>query len=178
MEASIYKLNPKKIKALDVECLKEGTFIWVLHADKIPPHIGISHNGLYYSLKANGRDFALPFKEVIQVIKRKQIASLFVEVLNENEQNLFDFFIENKNIIISKSTCLTPLIKYLLKVDEPLILVELLDKLSKEQRIKTIFGLHLKADFDGIPNYDHLDIKKRIQDIQYVKRSKHFSKSN
>ena len=68
----------------DVTILNNGLFLCVLHADKTPPHIGISINGLYYSLKAKGKDIALPVNEVFKVVERKKIAT----VENIHLQNL------------------------------------------------------------------------------------------
>ena len=45
--------------------LLKGVFIWVIHTNKIPPHIGISLNGKFYSLNVNGKDNGIYF-EIIQ----------------------------------------------------------------------------------------------------------------
>ena len=38
---------------------EQGLFLWVFHADKIPPHIGISLDGCFFSLKSSGVDIDL-----------------------------------------------------------------------------------------------------------------------
>ena len=34
----------------------DDVLIWIFHVDKIPPHIGISSQGVFFSLKSNGKD--------------------------------------------------------------------------------------------------------------------------
>ncbi|NBR15845.1 MAG: hypothetical protein EBU01_14895, partial [Crocinitomicaceae bacterium] len=43
---------------------KTGVYLWILHADKIPPHIGISIDGQYFSLKAKGKDENISDKSI------------------------------------------------------------------------------------------------------------------
>ena len=52
--------------------LKEGFFLWIWHADKIPPHIGCSINGVYFSLKVNGKDDKKESNNALLVIQQKK----------------------------------------------------------------------------------------------------------
>ena len=54
--------------------LTNRLILWVLHADKIPPHIGLSKNDQFYSLKVSGKDEGLPVRNVLQIIEKKNIA--------------------------------------------------------------------------------------------------------
>ena len=44
------------IHQFDEVILNKGIYLSVVHANKIPPHIGIVVDGKYFSLKANGKD--------------------------------------------------------------------------------------------------------------------------
>ena len=96
-----YVMN--NIQSFSLERVLEGIVIWVLHADKIPPHIGISINGLFFSLKANGKDIAVPIENVLDVINRREITLLcfsLSDVLSEKRVadsfELYDKTIPNK----------------------------------------------------------------------------------
>lgn len=150
------------IQSFSLERVSQGIVIWVLHADKIPPHIGISVNGLFFSLKANGKDIAAPIDNVIDVINRREIMLLcfsLSDVLSEkvvaDSFNLYDKTIPNK------ITCLNP-IKNVLRHDKPTKIVELLSLLEKEGRIFNVFGLNISNDFSGIKDYDVADIHERL----------------
>lgn len=150
------------IQSFSLERVSQGIVIWVLHADKIPPHIGISVNGLFFSLKANGKDMAAPIDNVLDVINRREIMLLcfsLSDVLSEkvvaDSFNLYDKTIPNK------ITCLNP-IKNVLRHDKPTKIVELLSLLEKEGRIFNVFGLNISNDFSGIKDYDVADIHERL----------------
>ena len=150
------------IQSFSLERVSQGIVIWVLHADKIPPHIGISVNGLFFSLKANGKDMAAPIDNVLDVINSREIMLLCFslrDVLSEkvvaDSFNLYDKTIPNK------ITCLNP-IKNVLRHDKPTKIVELLSLLEKEGRIFNVFGLNISNDFSGIKDYDVADIHERL----------------
>ena len=45
---------------------ENDVLIWIFHIDKIPPHIGISSQGVFFSLKSNGKDLleTSPFQSI------------------------------------------------------------------------------------------------------------------
>ena len=68
-------INAEKQKIDEQKCL-----LWVWHADKIPPHLGLSVEGRYFSLKANGKDFMTEIDAVLQIISKKKIKTLCFEL--------------------------------------------------------------------------------------------------
>lgn len=103
---------------------------------------------------------------------------MFFQLSDEIKPDLAAAFAAYKQIVLHKSTCLSPITAVLLAEEQDLILAELLEKLEKQERIQSIFGLHLEADFLGIPQYDRAEIAKRISKIQDAKRSQHIFKSH
>ena len=53
--------------------------IWLFHVDKIPPHIGISSQGVFFSLKSNGQDEISTYK-VNQIVENKSIKLIKVKL--------------------------------------------------------------------------------------------------
>src|SRR5690554_4716222 len=97
---------------------KNATFIYIFHADKIPPHIGFAHRNLFYSLKANSIDLALDIDRINQIIYRKKIPTLIIELNSFEIQNesILSLFQSYGNKLNTGITCLHPIDK-LLHVD-------------------------------------------------------------
>lgn len=155
-----YKLS--NIESFSLNEVSKGTVIWVLHADKIPPHIGLSVDGQFYSLKANGKDVAAPIGSLLDIVERRQIALLCFRLSNQltaieidRTYQAFDKTIPNE------VTCLNP-IKSILKHNESTKLIELLASLELEQRIERVFGVNIPDDFEGIKDYLVSDIHARL----------------
>jgi hypothetical protein len=138
------------------------SYLWIWHADKIPPHIGISTNEAYFSLKSSGKDIALNVSSVITLIERKQIKTLVVELKDEIPISSIDsIFYAYQNAEENKSTCLTP-IKEILNRPTPTKLEYLLTELASDNQIERYIGFNLDNSFKGIPFYTEEDIQHRL----------------
>ena len=145
--------------------------IWVLHADKTPPHIGISEEDAFFSLKINGKDEALEVQSLVHIIHKKQIPTLAI-TLNmpiplDQVKSIFQNF---GTKIGTNETCLSPIIKLLTPELEDLIVIELLTELDKNEQIKSIYGYHLPNGYKGIPTYTRETIQQRIHAVQPSER--------
>ena len=150
------------IESFSVEKVSKGAVIWALHADKIPPHIGISVDGLFFSLKANGKDLAVPIENLLEIVTRRRIALLCFSLKDIlSEQRMKEIFACYDKTIPNQVTCLNP-IKTVLKQEQSDKLVELLSSLEKERRITHIYGLNIPANFFGIKDYNIADIHARL----------------
>ena len=155
---------------------KQGIYLWIIHATKIPPHVGISIDGNYFSLKINGLD-DLNVEQVLKIIQKKQIATLLVKL----EGNAVDFkrFVTVRNayhlIIAGETTCLTPINSLLLENTKNVLLPELLEILSVEKKIENVFGLNLPENFTGHIAYDEAQVNKRLNELKNAKRRIHIS---
>lgn len=158
------------------ENLTQGVYLWITHADKIPPHIGISVDGNYFSLKVNGKDdkdIAL----IYRTISQKKIPSLFVQLdekyLDKNR------FLTVKNTFVSINqevkTCLFPILNFLDLSNQSFLLVDLLKYLEENQIIIQYFALNLPADFQGIKKYALEDVTNHLKKIKDAERPKHIS---
>jgi hypothetical protein len=162
------------------QILSQGTFLWIFHAHKIPPHIGISSNGIFFSLKANGKDERVNFQKVLNIIHTKKIATLFVEFTGNQIETIEieDVFKRFSKAITGESTCLTPVVECVLSEPRDLILKELLKLLVEKKYMGTVFSLHLDENYRGIPDYSREEIANRINALHAVKRTKHISEGH
>jgi hypothetical protein len=172
--------NPLKLYASKLE---KGLFIWIFHANKIPPHIGISIDGHFYSLKVTNKDLEVDYKRVIDIINQKKIQTIFVEINNLDlniKEKIDEIFTKTDVINNCNSSCLIPLIKVLVGVNSLEIerLSQLLVNLQNQDRIQAYFQLNLDPDFEGIQFYTKEKIQQRIEELIHVKRRKHLPKSH
>ena len=163
MEVSTFETNIERINPVELLIFDENRyFLWVIHADKIPPHIGWSSGYHFYSLKANGKDVQLPVDRLISVLEKKKIATLLYEVKS-------DFVLEKPEIVFEKYdstvpdeiTCLQPL-KEILGDNDATWIKELLQNLDLRDALGNCYGWQLPENYMGIPEYRQEDIHKRL----------------
>lgn len=154
----------------DEEVLKKGFYLWVWYADKIPPHIGCSIDGNYYSLKVNGKDEGLQAEKVLNIIRRKNILTLLIELNTETElRKVQEVFSGYDHARSDASTCLTPMIQ-LLGLEKQAVhqLAALLKYLESNHNLGKVFGLNLTEGYSGIPEYGTDDIQNRLRKLENV----------
>lgn len=148
---------------MKIDSLNQGLFLWIFHADKIPPHIGISTEGKFFSLKANGIDCGVEVKSILNLIDRKKIPSILLELDGIiSEKKMKQLFKKYTKTIPQKITCLHP-IKLLLEVPSVNKLSELLEELDRHNRVLSKKYFNLPVDFNGIPEYDVEAIHNRLK---------------
>lgn len=138
--------------------------LWVLHADKIPPHIGISNNGLFFSLKVRGKDENVRVESLVNTIYRKRIPTLCYE-LTDVDLDLSSVFDNYRVAIAGEITCLAP-IKEVLNCHQVDKVSELIEQLELEGRVKAVGSVFLPEGFTQIPSYELNDIHERLKAIQ------------
>ena len=152
----------ESVKKFELIKVSKGVVLWVIHADKIPPHIGLSVDGCFFSLKARGKDVDVPIKSVVSLMNLKKTAFIcfcLKDCISKNDvSNSFNFF---HNTIPYKITCLEP-IKKILNEHNSNKIVELLFCLDQKERIEGVYGLNLPEGFNGIKDYNLDDINKRL----------------
>lgn len=165
---SIQNLNNQNI-------LQNGTFLWIIQAHRIPPHIGISSNGKYYSIKATGKDLAIDYKSLLKVINAKNKLVVLVELTDLNhdfDSLLYSKFHELQEINSEFVSCLSPINSLIFPNKNHKTVSDLLKSLKANGRIGAIYGLNLTEDFIGIPLYGEKDIQERIEKLKNAARSK------
>jgi len=140
------------------------TVIWVLYATKKPPHIGISTENYFFSLKISGKDENILCDKLITQIHKKSIPTVFIQlktvVLLANLQGVFKSCAQ---IELGKTTCLSP-IKTCLCEPQVQQLSDLLYRI--EAQIEQTAGVYLPETYTQLPAYCPADIATRISDMQ------------
>jgi len=150
------------------ECIfnEDKCLLWVWHADKIPPHLGLSVEGKYFSLKANGKDFLTEIESVRQLIDKKAIKTLCFELnVDLNLINLINSFKKYAATIPFEVTCLKP-IQDVLNSPHSKQLVDLLMDLNGKNQIQRVFGFNIPKEFDSISEYTTDDIHARLKQLK------------
>lgn len=161
-------------KPLEPEMLELGNYLWILHADKIPPHIGISRHGRYFSLKVSGKDENLPYQRILHVLNQKKISCLIIKTAENSflKPDIAAVFEAYAKAEVAGATCLTPITEIYFGEPQNRILSELLNLLNESGTLEEVFGLHLDGNFKGIPYYERADIQHRLKRLNDFKRTK------
>ncbi|MGB0933632.1 MAG: hypothetical protein ACPGU5_05080 [Lishizhenia sp.] len=146
----------------------QETLIWILHADKIPPHIGISVDGYFFSLKTEGKDENIPFSLLVSFLRRREITAVAISLNQSLDLKDTQCLFEKLDKIPQSESCLSPILTLLSKSDSIPTVSELLKELEQEQQIKAIFGLNLGSEFKGLRAYSDKDIQERINKLRNV----------
>lgn len=148
----------------------ECSFLWIIHSNKIPPHIGFSSSGSYFSLKATGSDFNLPVNRLFNSLKAKKCEFILVEVLHENRLNQVQEAFEKYPVLSHQNnTCLSPILN-IFEISNQIMLPDLLRILEKNQLISSIFAFNVTESKLGIKQYSQSDIEERIEKLQRATR--------
>lgn len=62
--------------------LNKDSLLVILHANRIPPHIGLLINGNYNSLTIKGHELNVNIEALLKTISQKKIESVFIELKN------------------------------------------------------------------------------------------------
>jgi hypothetical protein len=144
----------------------QGFYLWIFHADKIPPHIGVSFHGHFYSLKSSGADIDLDAAKVFRLIRDKKLSSFLIKLSKEfSKEDIERKFQKYSKAQAGSITCLTP-VKEILGVEFVSKLSELLVELQKEQVLLDVYGYNLPSGLNGIRAYTTADITIRLLDLE------------
>lgn len=154
--------------------LQTGIFLWITHADKIPPHIGVSVNGNYFSLQVSGKD-DIGIEPIFRAIRLKKIPALFVRLDESGFSDKRFLSVKNDYTSINESvnTCLLPILDLYGVKSSGFLLPDFLKYLEAEKQIIGYFALNLPADFSGIRSYSLHDVTEHLKKIKHAERPEH-----
>jgi len=109
-----YKIKIEK-QFEETELLK-GLYIAVIHATRIPPHIGMIVDKAYHSLSIKGQDINTPIAALIKNSSIRKIPTLFIKIKSHptfSDIYLREHFITNvqqfDRVDVGIATCLSPI---------------------------------------------------------------------
>ncbi|MFK7785460.1 MAG: hypothetical protein AB8B56_10105 [Crocinitomicaceae bacterium] len=140
----------------------ELPYLWIWNPEGIPPHMGLSVDGRYFSLKANGLDFNSNLLDLLELISRKKLPVLAVELkLPLKSKDCELEFAKFEKTVPHKITCLNP-IKNVLSFPGATKLSELLMKLDDEELLGTIISWNIGKETIELAEYSTEDIHNHL----------------
>ena len=103
---NIEKVEPGQAE----EFFSEGTYIILMYANRIPPHLSFLYEGLAYSLSVKGRKVGAKFEDIQRVINTKKIECLFFKLKNPEFGGNHRAIHRLLKIVINKYSLTDPLI--------------------------------------------------------------------
>ncbi|MBA2612014.1 MAG: hypothetical protein H0U95_08590 [Bacteroidetes bacterium] len=105
-----------KTIGLNEQDLFKGSWLVVLHANRIPPHVGILINGNYNSLTIKGHELNVNADALLKTISQKKIESVFVKLKKhpvfslDHQLDMFKESIKRFGPVRQyEATCLSPI---------------------------------------------------------------------
>ncbi|MCW3101906.1 MAG: hypothetical protein JWO09_346 [Bacteroidetes bacterium] len=186
----MHTLNPYTLnisKAFQEDELLKGLHLVVLHASRIPPHIGLIAGKSYHSLTIKGHETDHSIEALLKNIRMRKIPSLFIKIKPHptfSEDFLKEHFIQDvqqfPKVSVGGATCLSPVKLFFEKtygvpVDDVNYLFELLPVLEQNNMIEQASALNIKEGAFDLPVYDlkqiHSEIRLAEQEAKHIKQS-------
>lgn len=162
MEKLKFDFTFEKFRKSETISPESDVLLWMFHVDKIPPHVGISQNDMFFSLKSNGRD-EIPVDNLIQIVKSKHIKCIVLNIKYTLDlQNIKGVFSRYDRATSSKISCLTPIKEVLRIPAEVRKLSDLLSFLNDLNFIQEIYCFNVTNNELGILKYDVSEIDNRL----------------
>lgn len=168
------KYKIKIDKSFDEQDLSKGLFIAVIHATRIPPHIGMIVDKSYHSLSIKGQDINTPIAALVKNSNIRKIPTLFIKIKSHPTFStiyLREHFITNvqqfERVDVGVATCLSPIKLFFEEVygvsmKQVNYLYELLPVLESEGLIESISSIHIDKETYLLPVYTNKEINAGI----------------
>jgi hypothetical protein len=167
------KIPFNTFKKFNEDELSHGVYIVVMHATRIPPHIGLIIDKHYHSLTIKGRDINTPIRALIKNIELRKLPALFIKIkphVTFSNAYMREHFILNiqefQRVDKDVATCLSPIKLFFEQVYEVRMqdihfLFELLPRLFADDLVEFTTTLFVDEDGYELPVYtqEELDIE-------------------
>lgn len=142
--------------------LNDGCYLWVWDADASPPHIGLSVNGKYHSLRFTKKD-KQSVLEVLEKVKRLPLSFLWIEFdecLLILDPDLA--FASYSSCIEQNLSCLQPILDCFGLLNRSFILKDLLEYLESKDALLGSYSYRIRADWEGLALYTNRDVQANL----------------
>ncbi|MDP1802316.1 MAG: hypothetical protein Q8L81_13240 [Bacteroidota bacterium] len=102
--------------ALNDKVLSKDSWLVVMHANRIPPHVGVLINGNYNSLTIKGHELNVTIEALLKTISQKKIESVFIKLKKhpvfslDHQTEMFKETIKKFGPVRqNEATCLSPI---------------------------------------------------------------------
>lgn len=170
-------LTPYRISvsgSLSEEDLLKGIYLVILHANRIPPHIGMIAGKKYHSLTVKGQEINYSIETLLKNIRIRKIPSLFIKLKKHPVLSL-DFLSESfilniqqfNKVESGEATCLSPVKLFFeenfdLSSDQSNFIFELLPILEKRKLIESTYSLFIEHEEFELPVYSMEELEREI----------------
>lgn len=157
--------------------LLRGSWLMILHASRIPPHVGMMIGGCYSSLTIKGHELNVKAEVLLQTISRKKIEALAIQLVKQPvfsegyQREVLDLYIRQfPKVEAHRASCLSPVKLFLQEFyaipDQPKeLLFEITERLKQNHYIHKTLGFNLKEGLSegdySLPVYSH----ERLQEV-------------
>lgn len=154
--------------------LKNGTWIILLHARRIPPHVGLVIDGNYNSLTIKGQELNVSIKALLKLISQRNIETCFIRVVEhpvfstDYQLRIFQETIKQFDSVKTSLTCLYPVKLffrefYALQLHENELLFDFLIRLNANNFLEAFSTQNFSSEILEIPFYTNEELKNRIE---------------
>lgn len=158
----------------DEKLLLKNSWLMILHASRIPPHVGIMINGFYSSLTIKGHELNVRAEVLMKTISQKKIETLAVQLVKQPvfsadyQKEVLGFYVTQfPKVEAHKASCLSPVKLFLqefyaIPYNPTELLFEITERLKQNNYISRVVGINLKEPFTengfALPaySYEHL----------------------
>lgn len=156
----------------------------ILHASRVPPHVGVMIDGSYSSLTIKGHEIGVRLEVLMQTITRKRIEALAVSLVKQPvfstdfQREALELYIRQfPKVEAGKASCLSPVKLFLqefyaLQARPQELLYEVTERLKLNGYIGRAIGFNLPDSYSGeyaLPVYSH----ERLQEVIAFETSQH-----
>lgn len=157
--------------------LEKDSWLVILHANRIPPHIGLLINGKYQSLTIKGHELNIDIKALEKTITIKHIETLFIKLKTHPvfslsfQTEIAQYYIQQyERVQSNQSTCLSPIKLflqefYVLPYLEDELLFDLIERLKSNDYISEILSTQIELENQKeikLPRYTNTELGNRI----------------
>jgi hypothetical protein len=163
--------------------LSNGVFMVVMHATRIPPHIGLIIDKHYHSLTIKGCDIDTPVRALIKNIEQRKIPSLFIKIKPHavfSNAYMREHFILNikqfPRVDKDVATCLSPIKLFFdevydVRMQEINFLFDLLPHLFTDDLIESTSSLFVNEMNYELPVYTQQELDIEIENARKEARN-------
>ena len=157
--------------------VKKGVYLVLLHANAVPPHIGLLIDNTYHSLTVKGQELNINGNVLLKNISLRKICAVFIKLKKHpvfSVGHINETFIEQVKLFDkvnqSGNTCLSPIRLffeefYAIPKEHIKLIFDLLDHLKANEFIDKSYGTNLGALKEHIfylQTYNEADLKDQI----------------
>jgi hypothetical protein len=161
----------------DPAIFHKGTWLIVLHASRIPPHVGLMIDGNYNSLTIKERELNVNVTPLLKAISQKKIEALFLKLVKHpvfSSDHQLSVFQEQLNQFTAvkpdEATCLSPLKLffeefYAIQNNKEQLFFDFVDVLYRNEYVVNAIGVNLPETKDKtfhLPHYTNEELQERI----------------